>query len=185
MSCKLDSTLFNGRPWLEQRPDPRDHRRYYRVGANGWHHRLTPSLPCLFLSSPHLQSFVLLHPLCPPPHHFRHLCIFDSFPSWFSSILYDNPDWQSYWKPHLWFFSLGFQANIKYRTCFVSLQVPGAPDLVDFSPVYRCLHIYTVLVSHYYHYFNFLVWLVFIPLFFFPPINWSITTPAHVDKVIN
>uniref|UniRef100_A0A674MY66 Exocyst complex component n=1 Tax=Takifugu rubripes TaxID=31033 RepID=A0A674MY66_TAKRU len=42
-------------------------------------------------------------------------------------------------------FSLGFQANIKHRTCFVSLQVPGAPDLVDFSPVYRCLHIYTVL----------------------------------------
>ena len=29
----------------------------------------------------------------------------------------------------------------------VSLQVPGAQDLVDFSPVYRCLHIYTVLVS--------------------------------------
>ncbi|KAI4797294.1 hypothetical protein KUCAC02_025190 [Chaenocephalus aceratus] len=25
--------------------------------------------------------------------------------------------------------------------------VPGAQDLVDFSPVYRCLHIYTVLVS--------------------------------------
>uniref|UniRef100_A0A674MI46 Exocyst complex component n=1 Tax=Takifugu rubripes TaxID=31033 RepID=A0A674MI46_TAKRU len=24
-------------------------------------------------------------------------------------------------------------------------EVPGAPDLVDFSPVYRCLHIYTVL----------------------------------------
>lgn len=30
--------------------------------------------------------------------------------------------------------------------CF-PLQVPGAQDLVDFSPVYRCLHIYTVLVS--------------------------------------
>uniref|UniRef100_A0A4W6CCQ1 Exocyst complex component n=1 Tax=Lates calcarifer TaxID=8187 RepID=A0A4W6CCQ1_LATCA len=27
----------------------------------------------------------------------------------------------------------------------LSLQVPGAQDLVDFSPVYRCLHIYTVL----------------------------------------
>lgn len=27
------------------------------------------------------------------------------------------------------------------------LQVPGAQDLVDFSPVYRCLHIYTVLVG--------------------------------------
>uniref|UniRef100_A0A672RGR9 Exocyst complex component n=1 Tax=Sinocyclocheilus grahami TaxID=75366 RepID=A0A672RGR9_SINGR len=25
------------------------------------------------------------------------------------------------------------------------LQIPGAQDLVDFSPVYRCLHIYTVL----------------------------------------
>uniref|UniRef100_A0A674PRT6 Exocyst complex component n=1 Tax=Takifugu rubripes TaxID=31033 RepID=A0A674PRT6_TAKRU len=55
--------------------------------------------------------------------------------------------WQSYFSlktPSL-IFSLGFQANIKHRTCFVSLQVPGAPDLVDFSPVYRCLHIYTVL----------------------------------------
>ncbi|KAL4660945.1 exocyst complex component 6B isoform X2 [Arapaima gigas] len=29
------------------------------------------------------------------------------------------------------------------RVCV--LQVPGAQDLVDFSPVYRCLHIYTVL----------------------------------------
>uniref|UniRef100_A0A672S9C5 Exocyst complex component n=1 Tax=Sinocyclocheilus grahami TaxID=75366 RepID=A0A672S9C5_SINGR len=29
-------------------------------------------------------------------------------------------------------------------TCTV-LQIPGAQDLVDFSPVYRCLHIYTVL----------------------------------------
>uniref|UniRef100_A0A8C6KAD4 Exocyst complex component n=1 Tax=Nothobranchius furzeri TaxID=105023 RepID=A0A8C6KAD4_NOTFU len=28
--------------------------------------------------------------------------------------------------------------------CF-SVQVPGAQELVDFSPVYRCLHIYTVL----------------------------------------
>ncbi|KAH0615690.1 hypothetical protein JD844_025995 [Phrynosoma platyrhinos] len=26
-------------------------------------------------------------------------------------------------------------------------EVPGAQDLVDFSPVYRCLHIYSVLVS--------------------------------------
>jgi len=29
----------------------------------------------------------------------------------------------------------------------ILLQIPGAQDLVDFSPVYRCLHIYTVLVS--------------------------------------
>lgn len=28
-----------------------------------------------------------------------------------------------------------------------SPQVPGAQDLVDFSPVYRCFHIYSVLVS--------------------------------------
>ncbi|MEQ2177156.1 hypothetical protein GOODEAATRI_000923 [Goodea atripinnis] len=28
------------------------------------------------------------------------------------------------------------------------VPVPGAQDLVDFSPVYRCLHIYTVLVTH-------------------------------------
>uniref|UniRef100_A0A663NBP9 Exocyst complex component n=1 Tax=Athene cunicularia TaxID=194338 RepID=A0A663NBP9_ATHCN len=27
-------------------------------------------------------------------------------------------------------------------------EVPGAQDLVDFSPVYRCLHIYSVLVSN-------------------------------------
>uniref|UniRef100_A0A8C1K6H7 Exocyst complex component n=1 Tax=Cyprinus carpio TaxID=7962 RepID=A0A8C1K6H7_CYPCA len=27
----------------------------------------------------------------------------------------------------------------------IILQIPGAQDLVDFSPVYRCLHIYTVL----------------------------------------
>ncbi|KAG8542504.1 hypothetical protein GDO81_026604, partial [Engystomops pustulosus] len=26
-------------------------------------------------------------------------------------------------------------------------EAPGTQDLVDFSPVYRCLHIYTVLVS--------------------------------------
>uniref|UniRef100_A0A9J8DDH9 Exocyst complex component n=1 Tax=Cyprinus carpio carpio TaxID=630221 RepID=A0A9J8DDH9_CYPCA len=29
----------------------------------------------------------------------------------------------------------------------IILQIPGAQDLVDFSPVYRCLHIYTVLVK--------------------------------------
>uniref|UniRef100_A0A9J8CVT4 Exocyst complex component n=1 Tax=Cyprinus carpio carpio TaxID=630221 RepID=A0A9J8CVT4_CYPCA len=27
-------------------------------------------------------------------------------------------------------------------------EIPGAQDLVDFSPVYRCLHIYTVLVKY-------------------------------------
>lgn len=47
---------------------------------------------------------------------------------------------------------------------FVSLQVPGAQDLVDFSPVYRCLHIYTVLVSYYYDRY-YCQCLVFIPLF--------------------
>uniref|UniRef100_A0A674PIE3 Exocyst complex component n=1 Tax=Takifugu rubripes TaxID=31033 RepID=A0A674PIE3_TAKRU len=56
-----------------------------------------------------------------------------------------NPDFTVSLKTPSLIFSLGFQANIKHRTCFVSLQVPGAPDLVDFSPVYRCLHIYTVL----------------------------------------
>ena len=34
-----------------------------------------------------------------------------------------------------------------FVTILVVLQVPGAQDLVDFSPVYRCLHIYSVLVS--------------------------------------
>uniref|UniRef100_A0A8C2RW50 Exocyst complex subunit EXOC6/Sec15 C-terminal domain-containing protein n=1 Tax=Capra hircus TaxID=9925 RepID=A0A8C2RW50_CAPHI len=32
-----------------------------------------------------------------------------------------------------------------FVTILVVLQVPGAQDLVDFSPVYRCLHIYSVL----------------------------------------
>lgn len=40
--------------------------------------------------------------------------------------------------------------NFEYFvTILVVLQVPGAQDLVDFSPVYRCLHIYSVLVSFY------------------------------------
>lgn len=30
---------------------------------------------------------------------------------------------------------------------FVCLKELSAQDLIDFSPVYRCLHIYTVLVS--------------------------------------
>ena len=30
---------------------------------------------------------------------------------------------------------------------FLCLQVLTAQDLVDFSPVYRCLHIYTILVG--------------------------------------
>lgn len=34
-----------------------------------------------------------------------------------------------------------------FVTILIVLQVPGAQDLVDFSPVYRCLHIYSVLVS--------------------------------------
>lgn len=34
----------------------------------------------------------------------------------------------------------------KKEVCASSdLEVPGAQDLVDFSPVYRCLHIYSVL----------------------------------------
>ncbi|KAL7975889.1 hypothetical protein Chor_011804, partial [Crotalus horridus] len=31
---------------------------------------------------------------------------------------------------------------------YMSPQVPGAQDLVDFSPVYRCFHIYSVLAFH-------------------------------------
>lgn len=34
-SCKLDSTFFTGRPWLEQRPDPHGRQGYDRVGADG------------------------------------------------------------------------------------------------------------------------------------------------------
>ena len=36
-----------------------------------------------------------------------------------------------------------------FVTILIVFQVPGAQDLVDFSPVYRCLHIYSVLVSLY------------------------------------
>ncbi|RXN21672.1 exocyst complex component 6B-like isoform X1 [Labeo rohita] len=42
----------------------------------------------------------------------------------------------------LMYFSLTF---VFCFFCFFVLQIPGAQDLVDFSPVYRCLHIYTVL----------------------------------------
>lgn len=48
---------------------------------------------------------------------------------------------------------------------FVSLQVPGAQDLVDFSPVYRCLHIYTVLVSYYSNHDCYCLCLMFLTLF--------------------
>uniref|UniRef100_A0A8C3T3U4 Exocyst complex component n=1 Tax=Chelydra serpentina TaxID=8475 RepID=A0A8C3T3U4_CHESE len=35
--------------------------------------------------------------------------------------------------------------RLDIRKNFLTMKVPGAQDLVDFSPVYRCLHIYSVL----------------------------------------
>ncbi|KAL0621525.1 hypothetical protein AAY473_009855, partial [Plecturocebus cupreus] len=41
--------------------------------------------------------------------------------------------------------SLAQAIHLLRPTKVLGLQVPGAQDLVDFSPVYRCLHIYSVL----------------------------------------
>lgn len=131
MSCKLDSTLFNGRPWLEQRPDPRDHRRYYRIGANGWHRRLTPSLPCLFLSSLHLHSLCFGILFAPPliildicaslslfhPNLFTFYMTKESHGEDFSphfSISRRNPHQHPYSMPRLFVFDLVFkQTSLK------------------------------------------------------------------------
>uniref|UniRef100_A0A8K9UFW1 Exocyst complex component n=1 Tax=Oncorhynchus mykiss TaxID=8022 RepID=A0A8K9UFW1_ONCMY len=48
----------------------------------------------------------------------------------------------------LYMLSLYLVVCVCVNRVFLSLsQVPGAQELVDFSPVYRCLHIYTVLGS--------------------------------------
>lgn len=55
----------------------------------------------------------------------------------------------------------------KYLTVvFFPFQILTAQDLVDFSPVYRCLHIYTVLVGAlcHMHIMAFSDWLTFTDL---------------------
>lgn len=61
--------------------------------------------------------------------------------SWHISVCFsDSEQWK--WMQLLLIALLDY-----FVTILIVLQVPGTQDLVDFSPVYRCLHIYSVLVS--------------------------------------
>ncbi len=69
-------------------------------------------------------------------------------------------------------------------TCTV-LQIPGAQDLVDFSPVYRCLHIYTVLVSMSCLWsVLFQVWFVWCFFFFQNMISVLALTLTHITCIL-
>lgn len=80
MSCKLDSTLFNGRPWLEQRPDPASINVIMAlapvVGIVASRHA------CRVFSSSALCFSILFSPLFSSP--FWHLSIFITFASFLS-----------------------------------------------------------------------------------------------------
>lgn len=67
MSCKLDSTFFTGRPWLEQRPDPVAVRVTTALAP------LAAAMPTISVTSPHanpaspsllLLPFIYNHPSC-------------------------------------------------------------------------------------------------------------------------
>lgn len=107
-SCKLDSTFFAGRPWLEQRPDPHGCWGYDRVGANGlqrcqaWSPRvLTPSFPSLYyhpcVTVLCLPPFLLYITFC----HISRLLYLSHLSSWSLLTFFYSPFFHIY--IHSWF----------------------------------------------------------------------------------
>lgn len=140
MSCKLDSTFFTGKPWLEQRPDPVAVRVTTALAP------LAAAMPTISVTSPHanpasasllLLPFIYNHPPCLFLTPLPYLLILVSFGLFLTFMFFICFHWfcSSSFSFHLCLLS-HFWLSLRF-TCLCLYSLPPPPLILSSSFVFK------------------------------------------------